>query len=683
MRKIIAKILAACLLISLTGCFASPEETTPPTIPTVQTMPPLTEPAETIQPTTAATTAETTEPTEATLAPIVEASEEKRPFVQLSQWIPDARQDLVLARRDNGERAVYDFSEAWLRLGTAEKLKQANELLQTQGLTLLIWDAYRTCEDQAVLSALRPEYSEDDNCRGSAVDVSLVSLETGEPVAMPSGYLDLTAAADRDYSDCSAEAYSNATFLQVTMERCGFHSDESFWWRYLDEEGYPVEEMLDPVALSQWFLDGAEGVSLLESPREDAAVMAQIPAGGEVTLLAYYGDYALVRWEEQQGYLPARSIQPLPPSLWTQNFKYNIMLYRRSDVGSKSLAEIKAGDTFTFLEWDFKFAKVKFGYKTGYVRAHYIKIADEAYMANTLDTVNVTDTYSYEQMIADAEWIAQSYPELVTRDSIGQSELGRDIPVLRIGSESAQHHVLIHGAIHGREHMTAWLVMALTDYWVDHNVTAYGDVCFHMIPMVNPDGVIISQTRELTEEQKDYYLRDYYVGNTSDSQKNYAKNWKANALGVDLNQNFAANWEEAAARSKPSNMRYKGESVFCAAEARALRDYTLAYDFDVTISYHSEGSIIYYEYGEKEPVNSLSKSLALAVGEMAGYELRESRSCGGYKDWAMDALGIPSLTIEVGTTEPPLEERDIYGIFCRNLRVLPVVLQWIQEQSRT
>ncbi|MBR5252396.1 MAG: peptidase, partial [Clostridia bacterium] len=51
---------------------------------------------------------------------------------------------------------------------------------------------------------------------------------------------------------------------------------------------------------------------------------------------------------------------------------------------------------------------------------------------------------------------------------------------------------------------------------------------------------------------------------------------------------------------------------------------------------------------------------------------------GGYKDWAIDALEIPSLTIEVGSGDSPLEENELYSIFDRNYMVLPAVAKWLE-----
>ena len=80
-------------------------------------------------------------------------------------------------------------------------------------------------------------------------------------------------------------------------------------------------------------------------------------------------------------------------------------------------------------------------------------------------------------------------------------------------------------------------------------------------------------------------------------------------------------------------------------------------------------------------MNSDSASLALAVKEVTGYciEGGDGVDGAGYKDWVIDTLEIPSLTIEVGCQEAALAEREIYSIFARNYRVLPAIARWLQR----
>ena len=378
----------------------------------------------------------------------------------------------------------------------------------------------------------------------------------------------------------------------------------------------------------------------------------------------------------------AKTATGSPGELWQVNCDDFISL-RKAANHDGTIGKIPAGETFTLEGWSGAFAKVTYGGKTGYVLSTYIKPADSGYFADALSTVKLTDTYTYEQMHLDIDSLARRYPAALSSSSIGKSEQGRDIPVLKIGSEKAKYRVFIQAAIHGREHTTAWLAMALADYWAKNDIARYGDVCYHIVPMSNPDGVTISQTKTLNDEQQAIYRRDKEKGYTSLGMAQYAAEWKANALGTDLNRNFPSGWEYVTARNAPSTKNYRGTEPFSAAEAKCLRDYTAGNDFDVTISLHTSGSLIYYEYGKDKTANARSKSLAEAVKKVNGYPLEGSSGIdgAGYKDWAIDVLKIPSLTIEVGCGDSPLALRELYSVFARNLSLLPAIARWVQTQN--
>lgn len=567
------------------------------------------------------TASQTTEPSIQQSAIFPEPEDEA--FVRVTDFIPAIRQALAYATVNNftGYR-IYDFTDAYLRYGTVKKLIWVCEELGQQGIGLIIWDGFRPVSAQAKLWEICPDPAFVSNpttgkrshCRGNTVDVTLYDMETGEELPMPTGFDNFTAYADRDYGDCSPEAAANARLLEKTMEKHGFKPYFAEWWHFTDTEDYPVDEFFDPAIPAEWSANCNEYISLRDAP------------------------------------------------------------------GGNRTAKILKGETMQLHSWDGKYAAVSYAGRTGYVLTDYIMPADDTYLTECLDTVVPTNAYSYEKMLSDLETLENRYPDVVTVASIGTSELGRDIPVIRIGDLNARYHVLLQGAIHGREHLTAWLLTAMADYWLDYGIGDYGDVCYHIIPMTNPDGVVISQTGTLTEAQHQIYLSDQKNGYTSESESAYAEMWKANGEGVDINRNFPAGWEYLDGRAGPSSQQYPGTTPFSCSEAAALRDYTLRYAFDVTISYHASGSLIYYAYGDKEPVNSESKSLAEAFKEVTGYALGDSSGVdgAGYKDWVMDKLQIPSLTIEIGCGDAPLAEREIYSAFVRNCRVLPAVARWLQ-----
>lgn len=378
--------------------------------------------------------------------------------------------------------------------------------------------------------------------------------------------------------------------------------------------------------------------------------------------------------------VPPEEVKPPEPiSYWNPICNEYITFFEAANKDT-AFGIIPVGATIGLIKWGGAYAQVIYGAQIGYVYSHCLKPAQENYFADKLKVLTPTNKYSYEQMQSDIAALQALYPQLISVSSIGQSEMKRDIPVMVVGNSNAKYHILVQAAIHGREHFTAWLAMAMTDYLLLQNKIP-ADVCYHIIPMVNPDGVIISQTGKLGEEQQVPYELDWDYGYTRAGEKEYATQWKANAYGVDINRNFISGWDPSNDRPEVSSEKYRGFTPFSSPEATALRDYTMHGNFDSTISLHAYGSVLYYQYGNKEPVNQLSYSLAQAVEDVTGYipTANDNTTGAGYKDWVMDELGIPSLTVEIGGTEAPLAEREIYNTFERCRDMLPAIYKWLTE----
>ena len=175
-------------------------------------------------------------------------------FVLVEAWLPNVRTELRYATENNFTgQIIYNFSEAWLRYGTVQKLAKAQEKLTEMGYSLLIWDAFRPVEAQWKLWEVfpdpvyvaNPQNGFSSHSRGNTVDVTLVTLD-GEAVEMPTEFDDFSLLADRDYSDVSEEAAQNAILLETIMTECGFKPYSGEWWHFSDVDTYPVEESFVP-----------------------------------------------------------------------------------------------------------------------------------------------------------------------------------------------------------------------------------------------------------------------------------------------------------------------------------------------------------------------------------------------------------------------------------------------------
>jgi D-alanyl-D-alanine dipeptidase len=140
----------------------------------------------------------------------------------------------------------------------AKKLMQAAALLESEGVGLLIWDAFRPVHAQQRLWEAYPDPAyvsppgtgTQSHCRGCAVDLTLYDLKTGLPLEMPTGFDDFSHYADRDYSDASPEAAANALLLENVMESCGFKPYRGEWWHFTDTDSYEIEFAFDPATNS-------------------------------------------------------------------------------------------------------------------------------------------------------------------------------------------------------------------------------------------------------------------------------------------------------------------------------------------------------------------------------------------------------------------------------------------------
>ena len=235
MKQIRFWVLCLCLLAGLTAC--GPEKP--------------------VEETAAAETAAYTEippAVEATLPAVTEPEPGDEDFVKITDYIPGARQELFYATdRNFTGQVIYSFEDAYLRYGTVKKLMAVSKDLETLGLYLKIWDGFRPVSAQFTLWEVCPDptYVANPNVgysshsRGNTVDLTLVD-ENGEELEMPTGFDDFSAKADRDYSDCTEVAASNAQILEILMEKHGFTGYAGEWWHYSDTVSYPVAEGFEP-----------------------------------------------------------------------------------------------------------------------------------------------------------------------------------------------------------------------------------------------------------------------------------------------------------------------------------------------------------------------------------------------------------------------------------------------------
>ena len=299
------------------------------------------------------------------------------------------------------------------------------------------------------------------------------------------------------------------------------------------------------------------------------------------------------------------------------------------------------------------------------------------------ETARTPGPYTYELMQRDLAALKKKYPDTLQMEVVGRSRQNRAIYAARAGDFEADRHVLIQAGIHGREYMTTLLAMRQLQRLLERGVPE--GTLVHILPMTNPDGVTISQKGEATPWLTAVYERDVYFNHTELPLKQYLRAWKANAAGVDINRNFDAQWHRIDGTvDAPSFAYYRGTAPESEPETRALVEYAKKYPFQATISYHATGSEIYYDFGDNDAVNHVGYQLACAVALATGYEIvpDDGTSFGGFKDWAIEKLSIPSLTIEIGKRRTPLPGYEFFSIWNKNKDVPYIVIDFIKHSNK-
>lgn len=262
---------------------------------------------------------------------------------------------------------------------------------------------------------------------------------------------------------------------------------------------------------------------------------------------------------------------------------------------------------------------------------------------------------------------------------VGESELKQQIPYVFVGKKNG-NYMIVQGAIHAREHLTALLVVCLAKHLVKNSHLPL-DGGIYFVPMVNPDGVRLCQEGVGFVADKRRKSNLLTINGGSDFTL-----WKANADGVDLNVNFDAHWGEGAQNGFfKSSQNYVGRAPFSAAETRALADFTLRIKPIVTLSYHLKGEEIYWEFNQTSHRRFRDERYAKAISRYTGYPIVNLKgSVGGYKDWCVEKLHIPAYTIEVGNDkfEHPFPYDQLSVILQQNLDLPRKLLNTIVKDRK-
>lgn len=308
--------------------------------------------------------------------------------------------------------------------------------------------------------------------------------------------------------------------------------------------------------------------------------------------------------------------------------------------------------------------------------------------------------YTYPDLVDDLAALADAYGAYFTYESIGKSVDGREIFACVVGNPDAEKRILLTGGIHGKEYLSSLVVMTQVEYYLANRETGrYNGLsnaelldthAFYVLPMINPDGVMLAlcgiesmQTPEARAAVEKVFADNKRDGLTGADDINVylAYNWKANANGVDLNRNFAlSNWEEVnTGILSPCFRNYKGPHAASEPETQAVSAYVESIGaLESLLAFHTAGQVVYWDCGMTGGVRQQTLDLAQAVCDHTGYKLIYDKHLdASLNDWITLERDVPSVTVELATVEYPMPTSMLEEAFAQTKELWVVAAQLI------
>ena len=170
-------------------------------------------------------------------------------LVDLSVIFPSLHIDLNYATADNITGApIYREARCLLHTEAVTALAKSISIAQLAGLSLVVYDAYRPQQAQAILwnACPDPQYVVDvaigsNHSRGTAIDVTLMD-DRGHLLDMGAGFDEMHDRSHAWHPSVPPAAQRNRLLLNAIMFGGGFVGINSEWWHFElpDAARYPL-----------------------------------------------------------------------------------------------------------------------------------------------------------------------------------------------------------------------------------------------------------------------------------------------------------------------------------------------------------------------------------------------------------------------------------------------------------
>jgi len=277
--------------------------------------------------------------------------------------------------------------------------------------------------------------------------------------------------------------------------------------------------------------------------------------------------------------------------------------------------------------------------------------------------VEDNDKYTYGMIMSDLDSLHKIFPERTHLFSIGNSEFGLPIQVMRIGNLQPKKRALLFvGNVHAREDYSSKFVMKFLNLFllsftkdsvIYKDVAKYLDeVDLYFMPVANPDGLKIAH-----EDWQNIEGRLKEISQIK-RMETYAE-WKANGKGIDLNDSFddgthALN-QSYNYSPVPCSEGYKGEFPAQPIETQHIQKFIKETMPLMTLSFHTKGDLIYWADSKTHHyfngIDSIINQEALRISNFSDVPVSPNPSTygGGLENYVRYKFGLLGSCVELSS----------------------------------